>query len=108
LPRRWAQALRLRVVEEYTAEETAEIMGCRVERVHRLVQLGKNRMRKLIPGYTMTKAAIRKVRKRKSTPVRTKHALHFQGSRRPVRRLGVTGPPRARVGGFSGAAESGA
>jgi len=51
LPPRWAAALRLRHMEEYTAEETAEFLSCSVERVYRLTLLGNRRMRELIPDY---------------------------------------------------------
>jgi len=51
LPSRWANALLLTAVERRTAPQVAEILGCTVPRVYRLVQLAKQRMRVLMPGY---------------------------------------------------------
>ena len=93
-------------VEERTAAEAAEILGCRVARVYRLVQLAKARMRKLMPSYTTGKAAIREAPQAQIVPVRPKHAPHFQGSPRRIRRLRVTRPSPARVGGFKGTARA--
>ena len=60
LPTRWADALRLMVVEGRSAAEIAIILGCSVPRVFRLVQLAKQRMRELLPGYSQTTNAYSK------------------------------------------------
>ena len=57
LPTRWADALRLMVVEGRSAAEIAIILGCSVPRVFRLVQLAKQRMRELLPGYSQSRNA---------------------------------------------------
>jgi len=51
LPNRWAKALLFVCVEGRTASEAAERLGCKVQRIHRLVQKGKQRMRELLPEY---------------------------------------------------------
>jgi RNA polymerase sigma factor (sigma-70 family) len=80
LPPRWAEALRLRHVEDHTAAETAVILRCSVKRVYRLTQKGANRMRELLPSYDQNGLAILQARFPKAMRrTRTKRARPVSG-----------------------------
>src|SRR5260370_18294269 len=77
VPPRWAEALRLRHVEEHTAAEVAAIMSCRVERVYKLVQKAKQRMRDLLPGYSEGQPnTVRSVQTKQKNHKSNKHQPH--------------------------------
>jgi RNA polymerase sigma factor (sigma-70 family) len=74
LPPRWAEVLRLRHIEEYTAQETSEFLACSVMRVYRLTQLANRRMRGLLPGYPEGQPnAVRSVQTKQKNPKSNKH-----------------------------------
>jgi RNA polymerase sigma factor (sigma-70 family) len=86
LPKRWAKALLLMCVEERSAAEVAGMMGCSVERVYKLVQKAKHRMRELLPGYPEGQpTTVRAVQTKQKNPTSDIYQPHRS---RPVTRFG--------------------
>ena len=89
LPKRWARAMFLMHVEERTAAEAGEILGCSEDRVYRLIQNAKDRLRLLLVPYARngsTESVLRSYKSRQAAAA-LKRAIPF--SNLPPRRCWV-------------------
>jgi len=89
LPKRWARAMFLMHVEERTAAEAGEILGVSEERVYRLIQKAKDRLRLLLVPYARngsTESVLRSYKSRQAAAT-LKRAIPF--SNLPPRRCWV-------------------
>lgn len=80
LPERWAKALVLVYVEGRSPEEAAKIMRISINRLNKLLQKAKQRMRKLLAGYAESGLTIVQAPQRKAKPARAKQAPHLSRS----------------------------